>query len=239
MTQKTIWFESDGIKLHGTLHLPDNPKPPVVIGAHGLMSNGDSPKQIALAEICNGIGIAYFRFDHRGCGQSEGEFNAVTSFDGRCRDLLDGIQGLLDMNITDGRFALFGSSLGGAAVLATAGRLTPRAVVTVAAPVRSEAIRPPYVNDANNQPMLESLNREKLFFDLAERIEGVKDILIFHGDADPIVPYENALEIHHLAGEPKELIRLENGDHPMSDENHQALFMERTIAWFQDKLAGS
>src|SRR6056297_607409 len=110
MTQKTIWFESDGIKLHGTLHLPDNPKPPVVIGAHGLMSNGDSPKQIALAEICNGIGIAYFRFDHRGCGQSEGEFNAVTSFDGRCRDLLDGIQGLLDMNITDGRFALFGSS---------------------------------------------------------------------------------------------------------------------------------
>ncbi len=236
MTQRSIWFESDGLKLHGTLHLPDNPNPPIIIGAHGLMSNGDSPKQIALAEICNGIGIAYFRFDHRGCGQSEGDFAAITSFDGRCRDLLDGIQSLLSLDITDGRIALFGSSLGGAVVLSTAGQLNPQAIVTVAAPVRSASIQPPYINDADNQQMLETLNRKKLSFDIADRIKGVNNLLIFHGDADPIVPYENALEIHELAGEPKELVRLENGDHPMSDESHQTLFMEQTIAWFQNKL---
>lgn len=234
--QQTIWFESQGLNIHGMLHLPDIHKPPVVVGAHGLMSNGDSPKQIALAEKCNEIGVGYFRFDHRGCGQSEGGFAEVTTFDGRCRDLMDAITNLLDMDVTDGRIGLFGSSLGGAAVLASASLLNPRAIVTVAAPIRSGAIRAPYINDAASRPVLESLNREQLFFDISDRIAGLSDLLIFHGDADTIVPYENAREIYELADNPKELVRLENGDHPMSDENHQATFMARTIEWYRDKL---
>lgn len=236
MSQKTIWFKSDGLSLHGTLHLPDAHAPPVVIGAHGLMSNGESPKQIALAEKCKENGIAYFRFDHRGCGQSDGEFAEVTTFEGRCRDLLDSVRTLRALNATDSRIALFGSSLGGAAVLATAGEIKPRAIVTVAAPVRSAAIRPPYINNPANSHVLESMNREQLFFDIADRIAGISNLLIFHGDADPIVPYDNALEIHELAGDPNALVRLENGDHPMSDESHQAEFMRRTIEWYRDKL---
>ncbi|HMA85387.1 MAG TPA: alpha/beta fold hydrolase [Desulfosalsimonadaceae bacterium] len=234
--QQTIWFKSDGLNIHGTLHLPDMPKPPIVVGAHGLMSDGDSPKQVALAEKLNEIGIAYFRFDHRGCGKSQGEFSEVTTFDGRCRDLLDGIKTLLDMDVTDGRIGLFGSSLGGAGILACASEINPRAVVTVAAPIRSGAIHPPYINDTANQPMLESLSRKKLFFDISNRVAGISNLLLFHGDADPIVPYENALEIYERASAPVELVRLENGDHPMSDEGHQAAFMARTIEWYRDKL---
>jgi len=236
MTTETVWFESEGLKIHGTLHLPDIHKPPIVVGAHGLMSDGDSPKQIALADKLNEIGIAYFRFDHRGCGKSEGRFAEVTTFDGRCRDLLDGIKALLDMDATDGRIGLFGSSLGGAAVLAAASEINPRAIVTVAAPIRSAAIRAPYINDAAQRPVLESLNREQLFFDISDRFAGVSNLLLFHGDADPIVPYENAREIYERAAAPKELVRLENGDHPMSDERHQAEFMARTIEWFRNNL---
>ncbi len=236
MTTETLWFESDGLKIHGTLHLPDIHKPPIVVGAHGLMSDGDSPKQIALADKCNEIGIGYFRFDHRGCGQSEGRFAEVTTFDGRCRDLMDAIKNLLDMDITDGRIALFGSSLGGAAVLGAASEINPRAIVTVAAPIRSGAIQAPYINDAAQQPVLESLNRDQLFFDISDRLAGVSNLLLFHGDADAIVPYENAREIYKLASAPVELVRLENGDHPMSDENHQAAFMARTIEWYRDNI---
>ena len=236
MPQKTIWFESDGLRIHGTLHRPDIDNTAIVIGAHGLMSNGDSPKQIALAEKCNAIGISYFRFDHRGCGQSEGEFKKVTTFKGRCRDLLDGIKNLRDMGLASRRMGLFGSSLGGAAVLATAGQLNPQAIVTVASPVRSTAIRPPYINEAANLPILESMDKEKLFFDIADRITGISDLMLFHGNADPIVPFENALEIYELASDPKELVRLENGDHPMSDEAHQSEFMGKTIAWYREKL---
>ncbi len=71
---KDISFFSDGFKLKGYLHLPSTNRPPVVIGSHGLYSSSSSPKQIALADQCNRFGIAYFRFDHRGCGGSEGKF---------------------------------------------------------------------------------------------------------------------------------------------------------------------
>jgi alpha-beta hydrolase superfamily lysophospholipase len=82
-----IAFLSDDLLLQGTLHLPAAPRPPLVIGCHGLHSNKDSPKQIALARACNRLGLAYFRFDHRGCGRSQGEFEKVTSLSARCRDL--------------------------------------------------------------------------------------------------------------------------------------------------------
>jgi len=234
--QKTIWFQSDKFKLHGTLHFPDETKRPVVIGSHGLLSNGDSPKQIALAEKCNQAGIAFFRFDHRGCGRSGGEFGSATTFEGRCRDLLAGAQTLLKSGETQERLALFGSSFGGAAVLAVAGQLNAAAAVTVAAPVRSREIRAPYINDPSNQPVLESLTRENLDFDIADRLAGITNLMIFHGDADLIVPYKSALEIHERAGVPKELVRLENGDHPMSNPFHQSLFMTRTIDWYRSRL---
>ncbi|MBR9980379.1 MAG: damage-inducible protein CinA, partial [Desulfatitalea sp.] len=59
---------SDGHRLTGTLHLPDVERPPVVIGCHGLLADRRSPKQIALASALGRLGIAYLRFDHRGCG---------------------------------------------------------------------------------------------------------------------------------------------------------------------------
>jgi alpha-beta hydrolase superfamily lysophospholipase len=89
---KKIHFLSDGYLLRGTLHLPPNACPPVVIGSHGLLSDSDSPKQRQLAEQCNRIGLAYFRFDHRGCGKSQGYFGEVTSLDARANDLKDAIE---------------------------------------------------------------------------------------------------------------------------------------------------
>ena len=92
MNQININFESDGFLLKGMLHLPEADLPPIVIGSHGLLSNSYSPKQITLARECNANGIAYFRFDHRGCGQSNGVFNEVTSLEGRRNDLICAIK---------------------------------------------------------------------------------------------------------------------------------------------------
>jgi hypothetical protein len=69
---KKISFLSDNFLLRGILHIPAVEKGPVIIGSHGLLSSGNSPKQIALARRCNDFGIAFFRFDHRGCGKSKG-----------------------------------------------------------------------------------------------------------------------------------------------------------------------
>ena len=237
MTQQTLWFTADGLALHGTLHLPETTPCPVVIGCHGLLSNGDSPKQIALGEKFVDEGIAFFRFDHRGCGQSEGEFSRVTSLDGRRRDLLAAVETLrMRQEIDDQRIGLFGSSLGGTTVLAAAGEIKPLAVVTVAAPVRSRAIQTGAVNDELLEASLASMDPENLVFDLSARLFEVSNILIFHGDSDAVVSFENALEIREKAAAPGELVRLEGGDHPMSNEAHQAMFMRRTIEWFTQRL---
>jgi alpha-beta hydrolase superfamily lysophospholipase len=117
MNQKNITFSSNGFTLKGTLHLPDAEHPPVVIGSHGLFSSGSSPKQIALAKRCNACGIAFFRFDHRGCGQSQGIFQEVTTLEARCNDMISAIKTIQNRNDTGNRIGLFGSSMGGAVCL--------------------------------------------------------------------------------------------------------------------------
>ncbi len=237
--QKKIFFSSDEYQLHGTLHLPAVKNPPVVIGSHGLLSTGDSPKQIALAESCNRHNMAYFRYDHRGCGQSEGEFSSATTFEGRCRDLVSAVKTIRDLPDTGETIALFGSSFGGSISLAAAGSLDIASIVTVAAPLCSENIREPYVNDPKNKPVMKTLNKDKLFFDIRDRMSAVSHLLIFHGDDDQIVPFENALELNDQATEPKMLIRQKNGDHPMSNEIHQKEFIDEAVAWFEKYFIAS
>lgn len=230
MTEETIRFLADGIPLHGTLHLPETPDPPVVIGVHGLLSTGDSPKQLALAERLNRWGIAFFRFDHRGCGRSQGKFSEVTTFDGRCRDLAAAIQAIFSRISPDRPLGLFGSSMGGAVCLAMAGAYDIRAVVTLAAPVRLSSIRVPlgYEND----PALAGMNARQMEFDISNQLARIKNLLIFHGDNDQVVPFGNAEEIFKKTGHTKKLVRLEGADHPLSEPTHQKIFLEQTADWF-------
>ena len=229
--QKDISFHTDGLKLKGILHLSDDKPSPVVIGSHGLYSNSSSPKQIALAEQCNRLGIAYFRFDHRGCGSSEGEFDRVTSLEARCRDLVAAVE-IIHNRVDIGRLGLFGSSMGGTVCLNTAGRLAADTVVTFAAPIRSdltgsqsEMPRSDIVFDAARRP-----------FDIAKGLPDISNILIFHGDADDVVPVSHAREIYSLARQPKQMIIQKGGDHPMSNQGHQKEFVREAAAWFKQGL---
>ena len=141
-TTQQITFTSYGFTLTGTLHLPDAPlNPPIVIGCHGLLSNSDSPKQTALAKHCNTVCLAFFRFDHRGCGASEGDLKKNTSFQGRCRDLGFALNKIQSLGIVNDRIGLFGSSLGGSVCLQVAGAQNIHALVTFSAPFRSRLIK--------------------------------------------------------------------------------------------------
>ena len=227
-----ISFYADGLKLQGILHLPQDRRPPVVIGCHGLYSSSNSPKQIALAGQCNRLGIAYFRFDHRGCGKSEGKFENVTSLEARCRDLIAAVETINNGIDTGGRLGLFGSSMGGTVCLSTASRLATDVVVTLAAPVRS--------NLTGNQP---EMSRSEIVFDAAKRrfditegLSKISNILIFHGEADDVVPVSHAREIYKLARKPKKIIIQKSGDHPMSNKGHQTEFIREASQWFKQGL---
>jgi alpha-beta hydrolase superfamily lysophospholipase len=226
-----IQFAADGLRLKGTLHLPAADNPPVVIGCHGLLSDRSSPKQIALAEACNALGLAFFRFDHRGCGESAGRLEAVTSLEGRASDLLHAIRLLESRPGLGKRIGLFGSSMGGAVCLRMAGERQVAAVVTFAAPVRSLPLKHPASPERGR---MASVLREE--FELGDHLGRVHNILVVHGEADSLVPLAHAHEIVDQAGEPKRLLVQKGGDHIMSDATHQAEFLREASLWLSSGL---
>ena len=76
----------------------------------------------------------------------------------------------------------------------------------------------------------------KLSFDISGKLPGINNILIFHGDADQVVPFSNALEVYEKAGDTKKLIIQENGDHLMSNKAHQEEFIREAGLWFKNGL---
>lgn len=230
-TIRTLLFDVDGFRLVGCLHLPDDvPQPPVVIGCHGLFANRESPKQTRLAELCSANGIAYFRFDHRGCGESQGRFAKVTSLPARCRDLYHAIR-LMETHPGNGPLlALFGSSFGGSVVLGVSTQKRIPAVVTFAAPIHSlsqplDAL--PELSDYAGEPGFS----ERMKFDLRPALAAVSNILIVHGDRDVVVPVAHSRELLSRCSPPKKLLIQADGDHPMSSPEHQGQFGDAFLEW--------
>ena len=228
---QSISFSVDDLQLYGVLHLPDSPPKALIAGCHGLMSDKASPKQIELARRCVKWGAAYFRFDHRGCGESEGQFEADTTVENRVRDLsaaVDAARHTLGKTLPVG---LFGSSLGGTVCLLAAQRIAPFAMVTLAAPVRSKSIQVP---DDSPQSLKDEILRHRLQFDITNELRSIDHILVVHGSRDETVDVENADVIFAYAQEPKTTLILENADHRISDPEHQERFMQATTQWFAD-----
>lgn len=233
---KEVVFSSGNVELKGVLHLPASPPvPPVVIGCHGLFSTGSSPKQIDLAERCVSQGIAYFRFDHRGCGGSGGVFREVTSLENRRKDLLSAIAVLRERGETGNDPGLFGSSLGGAVVLSVALESAAVAVVTYAAPVTGARIVR-MLHERGGDADHPEVDPEMLHFDISPKIDGVSNLLILHGDSDTVIPPSEAHRIYARARMPKRLILLRDGDHSMSLPGNQEKFLREAASWFKERL---
>ena len=233
---KEISFFSGSFKLRGYLHLPGAMRPPVVIGSHGLFSSSSSPKQIVLADQCNRFGIAYFRFDHRGCGSSEGKFEKVTSIEARGRDLVHAAAAITTRSDTGDRLGLFGSSMGGTVSLSVAAELGANTLVIFAAPIRSRILEKGLPMSENSDAPEIFLDAQKRRFDISDRLPAVSNILIFHGEADNVVPISHAEEIYSLVKRPKRLIKQKQGDHPMSNNDHQKTFIREASLWFKRGL---
>ncbi len=164
--------------------------------------------------------------------RSEGEFDRVTSLEGRCRDLIAAAAAITSRIDSGDRLGLFGSSMGGTVCLSTAARLAADAVVTCAAPIRSNLTGNP-----SEMPREEIVfDAAKRQFDITEGLSYISNILIFHGDADEVVPVSHAGKIYKLARKPKRLIIQKQGDHPMSNIEHQKTFVREASQWFKQGL---
>jgi alpha-beta hydrolase superfamily lysophospholipase len=236
MQAQTISFESDGLTLAGDLFMPPNNAPNLVVGCHGLFADRSSPKQQALGNILPQKGLAYFCFDHRGCGDSQGDFEKDTSLSGRMRDLAAAIKALRQMNLFGPGLGLFGSSFGGSVALLHALKNPVDALVLYAAPVDGNIL------GSTMKALPEGKKLSKAFFEemaaLSLPKEGLSPgpLLIIHGNKDKVVPVSQAMELYEIAFEPKKLIIFEEGDHPMSNPAHQKIFLGRASAWFAEFL---
>ncbi len=224
-----IKFSSDEFLLKGCLHLPPVNNPSFVIGCHGLFSDKNSPKQIELAQHCNQLNIAYFRFDHRGCGESKAPFEAVTSLDARCTDLKAAANMLKARDDLGDQMGLFGSSMGGAVCLAAARMIQANSIISWAAPIRSADLVQKHADPTGGSDTPFKKNP----FDISNPLAGLRNILIFHGDTDKIVPLPHAEEIYERVRQPKKLVVFPHSDHRMSNPADQQAFLREALLWFQ------
>jgi uncharacterized protein len=236
--RQDIKFKSQKLLLKGVLHLPEIENPPLVVGSHGLEGSKESAKQKVLSRILVQNNIAFFRFDHRGCGQSQGDFIKDTSLEKRTRDFINAVQHILSLKKTSQNIAVFGSSMGGATCINAWESLLKMDInlcgaVICSAPVKSLTIENIPIEANGDRPALPlSFFKNNLVFDLQDKTQRLYNVMIFHGDTDEVVPVSNALDIYSLAKEPKQLIIHKKGDHQMSSKKDQREFETKSVSWF-------
>ncbi|MCK5542108.1 MAG: alpha/beta hydrolase [Desulfobacterales bacterium] len=248
ISEKNIEFYADNILIKGVLHLPilqaKTKNLPIVIGSHGLEGSKDSAKQIILSKLLPQNNIGFLRFDHRGCGESKGDFLNDTSVPNRASDFINAVRYILQIEGADRKIGIFGSSLGGSTCIEAWDTLKQMDIelagcVLCATPVKSRTIENIPVHeqlDNHQQALPMSFFLENLNFDLSEKIKKMTHVLIFHGQADEVVPIENAHTIYKNSKDPKKIILFKDGDHQTSSRKDQEIFEKETLKWFKATL---
>jgi len=238
MKMENVTFLSEGQKIAGALHLPEKKNPPCVIASHGLLSSKESEKYVALGDKLSQEGIAMLRFDFRGIGESEGRIEDDT-VSRRILDLAAAIEVVRSLRDVKSRIGLLGSSLGGYVSLIKASQEEKiRAIVTWATPFHLDDLK------SNQGTEGHPLPEEAFFEDLPKHrllplLPKVSNCLVIHGEKDELVPVDQAWEIFHNLGAPKEIRILEGADHRLTDPAHRTRAMELSAAWFKRYLQPS
>jgi len=250
MQSKRVTFaNSRGQLLAGRLDLPLI-EPPVAYAlyAHCFTCNknlraiGRISRELALH------GIATFRFDFTGLGDSEGDFSR-TNFTTSVEDLQLAAQHLADNYAAPE--ILIGHSLGGAVVLDSAASLdSVQVVITLAAPATPAHIKRHIANDLDTieaHGSAEVLLAGRPFTIRQQLIDDVEDVdiagsirslsqplLVVHSPSDRVVPIENASQIVELAPDSTSLLSVDGADHLISDDD-DARYVAGVIAAWADR----
>ncbi|MBI2534099.1 MAG: alpha/beta fold hydrolase [Deltaproteobacteria bacterium] len=247
MNEERISFtNSHGDTLSGVLHHPaQGASRGAVILCHGMESNKDSDKLVLLSRALAQGGVMVLRFDFRYVGESSGRFEDIT-YSGEVEDLT-AAHSLVQSRNPGGKTAILGSSMGGTvALLFAAQEPGLAALVTVAAPIHPERFPTRVLTPAQTEEWraqgFTRYNGQRINLSLLHDLESLNvpkavkkitcPVLILHGDADEIVPVEEAYELNACLINSKRLSILPAADHRLSNP----AAMQRAIAEALDWL---
>jgi fermentation-respiration switch protein FrsA (DUF1100 family) len=132
--ESRVVFDSDGLKLSGIVHTPDDLRPgerrPAFIVLHGFGGNKEGQGQIVVAKQLTAWGYVALRIDFRGCGESEGEHGRILCLE-QVADTSNALTYMAARPEADAnRIGLIGSSFG-AAVAVYAGGVDKRVAAVI------------------------------------------------------------------------------------------------------------
>ena len=244
-SEKIEFPNAQGEMLAARLDRPLGPPRAYALFAHCFTCSKDILAASRLSTALAGAGIAVLRFDFTGLGGSGGDF-ANTNFSSNVDDLVAAADWLAQHR--EAPRLLIGHSLGGAAVLAAAGRISgAAAVATIGAPCDPEHVKN-LLKDAEaevrergeaeislagktfriTRQFLEDIAGQPM----QEKIAGLrKALLVMHSPTDKVVGIDNAARIFATAKHPKSFISLNGADHLLSRRADSAYAAGVLAAW--------
>ncbi len=242
-----------GQRLAARIDLPENTQPAAyALFAHCFTCSKNIKAAAHISRALTAEGIAVFRFDFTGLGDSEGDFGD-TNFSSNVADLVTAAEFMT--REFEGPKILIGHSLGGAAVLRAAARIpSSLAVITIAAPADPKHVSLALgdsreVIERRGEARVELAGRtfkiKKQFLDdlesvgMQQTIQNLnRALLIFHAPADGVVGIDNAARIFKAARHPKSFISLDNADHLLMNPR-DSLYVGSLIATWASRYIDS
>lgn len=255
--EKPVTFQNCGQQLVGMLHVPDRlnaeERAPAVAMFHGFTGHKSEAHRLFVKvarSLCK-AGFVVLRFDFRGSGDSEGDFEDVT-VPGEVSDAKRSIGFLAEQPWVDKeKIGVIGLSLGGrvAAILSSKDERVKFVVLYSPAlgPLRDrfisqlsdEALKK--LTSGQAVKVSEGWYLKKRFFDTLDSpvpldvMDGIKvPILIVHGSKDEVVPDETSRRAYQIVkdlNEKNDLYIVEGGDHTFSKREHTSEVIDKTLRW--------
>lgn len=236
MEEKLYFQNSKGNKLCGLLeNSSKDVSKPIIILVHGFSSNKNTSNFVKLKDILDQKGIATFRFDIFGHGESEGKFEDITITEA-VDDILQAIKFLQSKGFI--KIGLLGSSFGGISSIIAASKTNDLFMLALKSPVSDywevekgrfsqkdlEEWKEKSYRDYEDDGKMLKLGYT--FIDDFKNNDAYKaaakiniPTLIVHGDADDTVPVTQSIKTSKLIPNCK-LILVKGANHRYTESNH-------------------
>lgn len=194
------WFTtSDGVKLHALFLKAPGPAP-LLLWSHG--NAGNISQRAFLLPMMAVHGLSVLAYDYRGYGLSAGS----PSEDGVALDALAAYALARSLGYPDTQIILFGESLGGAVSIQLATQHPCAGLV-----LSSTFTRIRDVGWHHYGPLALVMGNA---FNSAARLPSIHvPLIMFHGDADELIPHSIGEQLFATANPPKQFLTIAGGTH--------------------------